>query len=117
MALSEYGVDEVKDPLDAKSRADLQAKHGELITIDIKGNLCVFRLPKRAEVRRYRQKISEKGVHADDEMEKLLKACVVQPAPEKFEELLERYSMALGSAGIAFMAGSGFDFSQTAVVK
>lgn len=104
----EYGIEETDDLL-GEARAELEEKFGEVIAIEVKRSVLVFRLPTRIEARRYRQTIMRGKTENDDEMEKLLAACCVQPGREGFMVFMEKYPMALGSIGITFMKGAGFD--------
>lgn len=115
--MAEYGLEQVEDLLGDELRSELESAHGEVVAVDVKGIVLAFRLPTRPETKRYRQLISDGKHHADEELEKLLGACCVHPSREKFAEVMERYSMALGSIGIAFMSAAGFDFAKAAIVK
>lgn len=117
MDIKEYGIEEVKDPLSPEDRERLETAFGEIATIEVKGKVFGFRLPNRNEVRRYRQTVARKDANSDDEMEKLLIACAVYPSADEFRVWSEKYPMALGSTGIAFMKASGFDFSKVDLAK
>lgn len=112
---------EIDDPLPKEAREKLEAEHGEVTAVKAtvgKGdNVFAFRLPTRAEVKRYRQKSQVKGVDPGDEMENLLLATCVYPSREQLGAFFDRYPMAVGSFGIRFQQGAGLDFEALAVVK
>ena len=51
---------------------------------------CVFRKPTRAEYKRFRSMVNTPG-QGGDAGESLARSCVVHPAPEAFDALLEDY--------------------------
>ena len=108
MSEVEYGV-EAADDLLGEKRAALEEAHGEIVAIEVKKTVLAFRLPTRIEARRYRQTIARGKTENDDEMEKLLAACCVQPGREGFMTFMDRYPMSLTSIGIVFLREAGFD--------
>lgn len=105
------------DLLPDGKRAELETAHGEVVAIEIKGKVFGFRLPRRAEVKMWRQRVSRKGADANDETEQLMLTCCVYPSPEDLVSWFDRYSMAISSSGIAFTTACGVDYSQANAVK
>lgn len=103
-------------------REKLETEHGEIIairaTVGKPGqNVFAFRLPNRAETKRYRQKAGKPGNDAGDEMENLLLSTCIYPSREQLSTFFDRYSSAVGSFGIWFQKGAGLDFEALAIVK
>lgn len=115
-------TNELDDPLAKDVREKLESEHGEIIAIKASvgkdgANVFAFRLPTRAETKRYRQKAQAKGVDPGDEMENLLLSTCIHPGREQLSAFFDRYPMAVGSFGIRFQQGAGLDFEALAVVK
>ncbi len=106
-----------EDLLPEGKREELETEHGEIAAIEIKGKVFGFRLPKRPEVKMWRQSIARKVTDANDVTEQLMLTCCVYPSADELKEHFDRYAMSISSSGIAFTSACGVDYEQAGALK
>lgn len=98
----------VIEVLPAKTMAELEAKHGEIVAVKTACGPAAFRVCKRQEYQRFNSMlVDDKKKHMA--LEFLAVACCVFPSQEQFQSMLERKPGIIAACANAVLEHSGVD--------